>query len=103
MIGSEKSVRATDIELKDRLVAINRVTKVVAITGPNTGGKTAALKGLGIALLMARSGLFIPSTKTPTVPFCPNIFVDIGDDQSLEGNFCGAKIMDCSKVSQIKK
>ena len=65
---------------------INRNTKVVAITGPNTGGKTAALKGLGIALLMARSGLFIPSIKNPIIPFCPNIFVDIGDDQSLEGN-----------------
>jgi DNA mismatch repair protein MutS2 len=65
---------------------INRNTKVVAITGPNTGGKTVALKGLGIALLMARSGLFIPSIKNPVIPFCPNIFVDIGDDQSLEGN-----------------
>ncbi len=65
---------------------INRNTKVVAITGPNTGGKTVALKGLGIALLMARSGLFIPSIKKPIIPFCPNIFVDIGDDQSLEGN-----------------
>ena len=65
---------------------INRNTKVVAITGPNTGGKTVALKGLGIALLMARSGLFIPSIKNPMIPFCPNIFVDIGDDQSLEGN-----------------
>ena len=35
---------------------------------------------------MARSGLFIPSIKNPIIPFCPNIFVDIGDDQSLEGN-----------------
>ncbi|ABM71456.1 putative DNA mismatch repair protein MutS family [Prochlorococcus marinus str. MIT 9515] len=65
---------------------IDRNTKVVAITGPNTGGKTVALKGLGIALLMARSGLFIPSIQKPIIPFCPNIFVDIGDDQSLEGN-----------------
>ena len=65
---------------------INRDIKVVAITGPNTGGKTAALKGLGLALLMARAGLFIPSLTNPTIPFCPNIFVDIGDDQSLEDN-----------------
>ena len=67
-------------------MCIRDSTKVVAITGPNTGGKTVALKGLGIALLMARSGLFIPSIKNPIIPFCPNIFVDIGDDQSLEGN-----------------
>ena len=65
---------------------INRNIKVVSITGPNTGGKTAALKGLGLALLMARAGLFIPSINKPTIPFCPNIFVDIGDDQSLEEN-----------------
>ncbi len=78
---------------------INRTTKVVAITGPNTGGKTAALKGLGIALLMARSGLFIPSIKNPTIPFCPNIFVDIGDDQSLEGNLSTFS----GHISRIKK
>ena len=64
---------------------INRDTKVIAITGPNTGGKTAALKGLGIATLMSRSGLYIPSSSTPTISFFPNIFVDIGDEQSLEG------------------
>ena len=65
---------------------INRNIKVVAITGPNTGGKTAALKGLGLSLLMARAGLFIPSTNNPIIPFCPNVYVDIGDNQSLEEN-----------------
>ena len=65
---------------------ISRNIKVVAITGPNTGGKTAALKGLGLSLLMARAGLLIPSTNNPIIPFCPNIYVDIGDNQSLEEN-----------------
>ena len=65
---------------------INRNIKVVAITGPNTGGKTAALKGLGLALLMARAGLLIPSKNNPIIPFCENIYVDIGDNQSLEEN-----------------
>ncbi|MBO8203787.1 endonuclease MutS2 [Prochlorococcus marinus] len=65
---------------------INRNIKVVSITGPNTGGKTAALKGLGLSLLMARAGLLIPSTNNPIIPFCPNIYVDIGDNQSLEEN-----------------
>jgi DNA mismatch repair protein MutS2 len=65
---------------------INRNIKVVSITGPNTGGKTAALKGLGLSLLMARAGLLIPSTHNPIIPFCPNIYVDIGDNQSLEEN-----------------
>jgi len=65
---------------------INRNIKVGAITGPNTGGKTAALKGLGLSLLMASAGLLIPSTNNPIIPFCPNIYVDIGDNQSLEEN-----------------
>ena len=65
---------------------IKKNIKVVAITGPNTGGKTAALKGLGIALLMAKSGLFIPSNNEPIIPFYANIYADIGDDQSLQEN-----------------
>ncbi len=60
--------------------------KVVAITGPNTGGKTAALKGLGISFLMAKSGLFIPANSTPIIPYYSFIYSDIGDEQSLEGN-----------------
>ncbi len=78
---------------------ITRNIKVVAITGPNTGGKTAALKGLGLALVMARAGLFIPSKNNPTIPFCPNIFVDIGDDQSLEENLSTFS----GHISRIKK
>ncbi len=65
---------------------INKDIKVVAITGPNTGGKTAALKGLGIALLMSKVGLFIPSEEDPIIPFFSNIYADIGDKQSLEEN-----------------
>ncbi len=65
---------------------INPNTKVVAITGPNTGGKTAALKGLGLALLMAKSGLFIPANEDPVIPFYKYIYADIGDDQSLQEN-----------------
>ena len=65
---------------------INQNVKVVAITGPNTGGKTAALKGLGIALLMAKSGLFIPSNDEPIIPFYSHIYADIGDNQSLQEN-----------------
>ncbi len=78
---------------------INRNTKVVAITGPNTGGKTAALKGFGLSLLMARAGLLIPSTNNPVIPFCPNIYVDIGDNQSLEENLSTFS----GHISRIKK
>ncbi len=59
-------------------------TKVVAITGPNTGGKTVTLKSVGLATLMARAGLFLPCIGQPCLPWCSQILADIGDEQSLQ-------------------
>ena len=60
--------------------------RVVAITGPNTGGKTVTLKSLGLAVLMARAGLFLPCSGTPRLPWCGRVLADIGDEQSLQQN-----------------
>lgn len=60
--------------------------RVVAITGPNTGGKTVTLKSLGLAALMARAGLYVPCTGTPRLPWCALVLADIGDEQSLQQN-----------------
>jgi len=60
--------------------------KVVAITGPNTGGKTVALKSIGLAVVMAKAGLLLPCTGSPRLPWCKNILADIGDEQSLQQN-----------------
>jgi len=60
--------------------------KVVAITGPNTGGKTVALKSIGLAALMAKAGLLLPCAGSPRLPWCKNILADIGDEQSLQQN-----------------
>jgi DNA mismatch repair protein MutS2 len=67
-------------------LAVASTLRVVAITGPNTGGKTVTLKSLGLAALMARCGLFLPCSGTPRLPWCGQVLADIGDEQSLQQN-----------------
>jgi DNA mismatch repair protein MutS2 len=67
-------------------VRVGRELRVVAITGPNTGGKTVTLKSIGLAVLMARAGLFLPCRGTPRLPWCGRVLADIGDEQSLQQN-----------------
>ncbi|MBF0566984.1 MAG: Smr/MutS family protein [Nitrospirae bacterium] len=58
----------------------------MVITGSNAGGKTVALKTIGVIHLMALSGMHVPAKSGTSIPFVEKLFVDIGDDQSIEEN-----------------
>ena len=67
-------------------ISIGKDYSALVITGPNTGGKTVALKTTGLLLLMAYSGIFIPAKESSSIYVFDNIFVDIGDEQSIQEN-----------------
>ena len=76
LIDKDKVV-AQDIRLGDKY-------KAIIITGPNTGGKTVALKTTGLLTIMGLCGMAIPANESSEISIFDDVFVDIGDEQSIE-------------------
>ncbi|MCK4910907.1 MAG: endonuclease MutS2 [Thermodesulfovibrionales bacterium] len=67
-------------------MALGEEARVMAITGPNAGGKTVTMKTVGLTILMALSGIPVPAGEGTSIPFVTGLLVDIGDEQSVEAH-----------------
>ena len=74
-----------EVVVKNDIILDNFGNSLI-ITGPNTGGKTVILKTVGLCVYLSHLGFYIPALEESTVGFFEKVFVDLGDEQSIENN-----------------
>jgi len=74
-----------DVVVKNDISLDNKGNSLI-ITGPNTGGKTVILKTVGLCVFLSHLGFYIPALEESIVGFFEDVFVDVGDEQSIENN-----------------
>ena len=74
-----------DVVVKNDVILDNKGNSLI-ITGPNTGGKTVILKTVGLCVYLSHLGFYIPALEESIVGFFEDVFVDVGDEQSIENN-----------------
>jgi DNA mismatch repair protein MutS2 len=97
----EESLRSQGGTIVPLDVTLSAPTALLVISGPNTGGKTVALKTVGLMALMHQSGLLLPALKA-RLPVFRSVFLDIGDRQSIadrQSTF-SARVRDIARMSE---
>ena len=72
--------------VKPLTITLNAENRILLISGPNAGGKSVTLKTLGLLQFMYQCGLLVPMAEHSTIGIFRNVFIDIGDEQSLEND-----------------
>src|SRR5271156_5712154 len=98
----EKRLRNREAAIVPLTLALNDQQRQLIISGPNTGGKTVALKTAGLLTMMAQTGIPVPAAEA-TIPIFHAFLADIGDAQSIEQNLStfSAHITNLERISQL--